>query len=149
PMDVSVAVFLQNALDYLFPRGAESALSFRPGDPITLRTLPGVERLALEGPEPATLEAAPDSEVTLPALRRAGVCAVRGAAPPRDRLALDVASDVESDLRPRQALVVNSAQAPSEAAGESAPVELWPVLAVVAAGLLLVEWIVYCLRVRG
>jgi dTDP-4-dehydrorhamnose reductase len=66
-----------------------------------------------------------------------------------DRIAVNLASDVESDTRFRPALVVNAAAARAQAAAESAPVELWPFLAFAAAVLLLLEWIVYCLRVRG
>jgi hypothetical protein len=33
--------------------------------------------------------------------------------------------------------------------GDATGLELWPYLAAVAIGLLVLEWIVYCLRVRG
>ncbi len=146
PTDVSIAVFLQNTLDYLFPAGAEPARAFRPGEPVVVRTRPGVQRLTVAGLE---LEVAPESEVTLPALQRVGLYPVPGAEPPMDLIAVNLASEVESDTRYRPALVVNAAAAQAQAAAESAPVELWPFLALAAAGLLLLEWIVYCLRVRG
>ncbi len=146
PTDLSIAVFLQNTIDYLFPAGAEPARAFRPAEPIVVRTRPGTQRLTVAGLE---LEVAPETEVTLPALQRVGLYPVAGAEPPMDRIAVNLASDVESDTRFRPALVVNAATAQAQAAAESAPVELWPFLAIAAAGLLLLEWIVYCLRVRG
>jgi hypothetical protein len=146
PTDLSIAVFIKNALDYLFPAGAEPARAFRPGEPVVVRSRPGSHRLTVAGLE---LDVEPETDVTLPALQRVGLYAVPGAEPPMDRIAVNLASDVESDTRFRPALVVNAAAARAQAAAESAPVELWPFLAFAAAVLLLLEWIVYCLRVRG
>ena len=84
-----------------------------------------------------------------PALRRAGLYTVRGAAPPMDRVAVSVLSDQESDLRPRHSLVVNAQRADAGNAGAASGLELWPYLAAAAIGLLVLEWIVYCLRMRG
>jgi hypothetical protein len=146
PTDVSVAVFLQNAIEYLFPTGAEPARAFRPGEPVVVRARPDARQIELAG---TAIEVEPGAEVTLAAPGRAGLYAVAGAEPPLDRIAVSVASEVESDTRSRASLVVNSSPARAESAAESAPLELWPYLALAAAGLLLAEWIVYCLRVRG
>jgi hypothetical protein len=58
-------------------------------------------------------------------------------------------SDLESDIRPLRSLRVNARDAPAGAVGDAAPLELWPILAAVAVGLLLLEWVVYCGRIRG
>ncbi len=105
--------------------------------------------LRIEGPLDATVEIEPGSEATLPPLRRVGLYRVRGAMPPMDRVAVNMVSDLESDIRPRSSLVVNAGEARAGAVGDAAPLELWPVLAAVGLGLLLLEWIVYCLRIRG
>ena len=91
----------------------------------------------------------PGGEVTLPVLRRAGVYRVEGAASPHGRIAVNMASDLETDIRPRGSLVVNGRAAEAGAVREAAPLELWPALAAVAIALLVLEWIVYCLRMRG
>jgi hypothetical protein len=150
PMDVSIAVFMQNVLNELiWPARGDAALSVRPGDPVSVRCRLDVRRLTIEGPTNATVEVEPGTEATLPALRRAGLHAVRGAVPPMDHIAINVLSDVESDIRPRASLVVNAETAEAGAVGDAAPLELWPWLAAAAVGLLVLEWVVYCLRMRG
>ena len=150
PMDVSITVFMQNVLDYLTLSGrGATALAFAPGEPITVRALPEARRLSIRGRSIAEVEVGPGGEVTLPVLRRAGVYRVEGAAPPHDRIAVNMASDLETDIRPRGSLVVNGRAAEAGAVREAAPLELWPALAAVAIALLALEWIVYCLRMRG
>jgi hypothetical protein len=57
-------------------------------------------------------------------------------------------SEGESDIRPRLDLTINAQT--MQAAGDAAavPRELWPWLALAALGLLVIEWVVYCVRVR-
>jgi hypothetical protein len=150
PMDVSSAVFMHNVLNELiWPARGNAAISLRPGDPVTVRARAEAGRLSIEGPLIASLEVEPGSEVTLPALRRAGLYAVRGAVPPMDQIAVSVLSDVESDIRPQGSLVVNASRAEAGDVGDATGLELWPFLAAMAVSLLVLEWIVYCLRVRG
>ncbi|MHC4100483.1 MAG: VWA domain-containing protein [Planctomycetota bacterium] len=150
PMDVSIAVFMHNVLNELiWPARGDAAISQRPGEPVTVRARPETDTLSIEGPISADLDVEPGSEVTLPALRRAGLYMIRGAAPPMDQVAVSVLSDLESDIRPRHSLVVNAQRADAGAVGDATGLELWPYLAAVAIGLLVLEWIVYCLRMRG
>jgi hypothetical protein len=78
-----------------------------------------------------------------------GLYAIDGAVPPMDRIAVSMLSDVESDIRPRTSLVVNAQRTEAGAVGDAASLELWPWLAAAALVLLTVEWVVYCLRMRG
>ncbi len=149
PMDVSVTVFLQNVLDHLLLAAGEAAIGFRAGEPVVVRGRPEARELLVEGPLDATVEIEPGSEATLPPLRRVGLYRIRGAMPPMDRVAVNMVSDLESDIRPRRSLSVNAGEARAGAVGDAAPLELWPLLAGVALGLLLLEWIVYCVRTRG
>ena len=150
PVHVSITVFIQNVLDYLTLAGdGDTSLAVQPGRPVTVRTLPEVVKLLIEGPVSATVDVEPGSQVTLPVLRRVGLYTVRGAQPPMDQIAVSVLSDVESDIRPRRSLVVNAEVAQAGAARAAAPLELWPWLAAAAMGLLAVEWLVYCARMRG
>ena len=66
-----------------------------------------------------------------------------------DRVAINLLSDQESDIRPLRSLRVNASDAQAGAVGDAAPLELWPILTAVAIGLLLLEWIVYCGRIRA
>ena len=149
PMDVSITVFLQNVLDYLLLAAGEAALSFRPGEPIVVRSGADTHELVIEGPVSVTLQTLPGSEATLPPLRRVGLYGVRGAVAPMDRVAVNLLSEQESDIRPIRSLRVNAGDTQAGAVGDAAPLELWPILAAVAIGLLLVEWIVYCCRIRA
>ena len=96
-----------------------------------------------------TVEVDAELEVTLPNLRRVGLYRVRGAAPPMDRIAVNMSSDIESDIRPRRSLVVNAQVTQASTPSTVAPLELWPWLVAIAIGLLVIEWIVYCKRIRG
>lgn len=150
PTDVSIAVFMQNVLNELIrPTGIGAALAVRPGDSISVRARLDVTRLTVEGPLEASIDVEPGAEVTLPVLRRAGLYTVRGAVPPMDRIAVNVLSDVESDIRPRRQLVVNARETVAGPVGDAAGLELWPWLAAAAIALLVVEWVVYCTRMRG
>jgi hypothetical protein len=150
PMDVSIAVFMHNVLNELiWPARGDAAISLRPGEPVSVRAQLDTDTLSIEGPITTRLEVEPGSEVTLPALRRVGLYAVRGAVPPMDQVAVSMLSDQESDIRPRHSLIVNAQRADAGTVGAATGLELWPYLAAAAIGLLVLEWIVYCLRMRG
>jgi hypothetical protein len=149
PMDVSITVFLQNVFDHLLLAAGEAALSFLPGEPVVVRSGAETHELVVEGPTSITVQTQPGSETTLPPLRRVGLYGVRGAVAPMDRIAVNMLSDQESDIRPLRSLRVNAGDTQAGAVGDAAPLELWPILAAVAVGLLLLEWIVYCGRIRA
>jgi len=44
---------------------------------------------------------------------------------------------------------VNAIETTAGAVGDAAPLELWPALVAIALALLLAEWVVYCMRIRG
>ena len=150
PLHVSSAVFMQNAVDYLtLARSGIDGLAYRAGDPLTVRAAAGAERLIVEGPERMSVPVEPGSTAALPPLRRAGLYAIAGAASPFDRLAVNVFSDVESDIQPRAAVTVNAETAVGRAGSAIAAKPLWPWLAAVAIVLMTAEWLIYCLRARG
>jgi hypothetical protein len=149
PLHVGFAIFMQNTLDFLtLARTGQSSIVHRPDEPITVRARPGVGELTVRGPIELTVDADDDGPVTLPLLWRVGVYAVEGAIAPNDRLAISMLSDQESDLRPRDEVMVNAARVAAGRAGEAAPRPLWPWLAASVLLLLVVEWLVYCRLVR-
>jgi hypothetical protein len=152
PLHISFTVFMQNAMDILTGagRGADG-LVFRPGDVFTVEASMGVDRVRVEGAGSWAVEVpvVRREPVTLPPLRRAGVYTAAGARPPHDRIALSVLSEIESDVRPRDRITVNAADAGSASAAEAAPLELWPWLAAAGFLLLIVEWLLYLARARG
>ncbi|MHC5023685.1 MAG: vWA domain-containing protein [Planctomycetota bacterium] len=150
PLHVSFTVFLRNVLDYLtLARSGQQGLTARPGDSLNVRARPGVTEIVVDGPATASVPARGGEPVTLPVLRQVGVYAIDGATEPWSRLAVSVLSDVESDLRPRAAVEVNAESAAATTAAQTAPRELWPWLTMLAAALLVMEWLYYCRRVRS
>ncbi|MCP3902949.1 MAG: VWA domain-containing protein [Planctomycetes bacterium] len=157
-MHVSIAVFLQNALEHLmWARSGRASLVSRPGEPVSVRVRRDTDAVMLRppaegpGPEaaPTPIAGAPGAVVSLPRLRRVGVYGAEGAEPPWDRIAVSMLSDVESDTRPVRELIVNAETVASGAPGDLAPRGVWPWLVAAALLLLVGEWLVYCRLTRG
>lgn len=154
PLHVSSAVFMQNAIDYLTlaSRGVlapgQHGISFHAGEAITVRARADVNEVVIEGPIAAQMTAEPGAAITLPALRQVGWYELSGAAPPFERIAINVASDVESDTRPRESVVVN-AEATRARRSDAAARPIWPWLIGAAFALLVLEWLLYCRRASG
>ncbi len=149
PLHVSSAVFLQNALDYLtLADSSQTGLVHRPGDPVSVR-VGETQELHIEGPVEYRMAVQPNSTVTLPTIRRAGVYTIHGAIPPQDVLAVSVLSDSESDIRPRSSVPVNAEPAQGRSVSDTAPLPIWPWLIGLAFALAVLEWLVYCRRARG
>jgi hypothetical protein len=146
PVQVSFAVFMQNAVDYLTLAGAaEGGVVIRPGDPIRVRVAAGADTLRIEGPGfSSEVAATAGQETILPELPRVGEYEVVGAEPPGDRVAVSSLSEVESDIRPRAEVTVNAARVLAAPPQDAAPRELWPWLLALAGLLLVGEWLVYC-----
>ena len=150
PVHVSNLVFLQNVLEHLTLGGLTgAALSFKTGEPITVPTSPLTRELMIRGPVSATVQVEPAASAILPQLRHVGLYEVDGAEPPFDRIAVNLLSETESDIRPRTSVTVNAQHTQAGAIRSAAPLPLWPWLAAAAFALLVLEWIVYCRRMRG
>jgi hypothetical protein len=154
PWHVSSAVFLKNAVELLtLDESGAAGVAYQPGQPITLRAAAGATELIVQGPDVIAVRvpsaAGGGRSVTIPALQLAGLYTIQGAAPPQDRLALSVVSDVESDIRPRHSITVNSETQASATVSSAAPRELWPWLAGAALMLLVMEWLLWCRRTAG
>ncbi len=149
PLHVSVAVFMQNTVEYLTLAGSgQVGLAHQPGQPIAVRVAPDASLLRIEGPLRADIPVEPGTMRTLPALRRAGVYQVEGATTPGDQIAVSVLSDRESDVRPRSQLLVNAQPAEATGAGEVVPRELWPWVLAAALALITLEWLAYLRKSR-
>ena len=61
----------------------------------------------------------------------------------------NIVSEQEWESRPSRAGGSKATDGRGGAVGDAAPLELGPSLAAVAVGLLLLEWIVYCGRIRA
>ncbi len=103
----------------------------------------------IRGPVSAEVAAPGAAPATLPVLQRVGLYEINGAEAPFERIAVNLLNEIESDIRPRRSITVNAHQAEAGAIRSAAPLALWPWLVAAALGLLVLEWIVYCRRMRG
>lgn len=153
PTDFSIAVFMQNALEFLtLIQSGQRGLAFQPGETIRVRVRSDASELRIIGPnedDVRSISAEPGAERSLPALRRVGVYRIDGAATPMDMIAINVLSDQESDIRPRNRILINAETTVGGGGGQVVPRELWPLLVAIALVFLVVEWIFYCRRVSS
>jgi hypothetical protein len=150
PLDISVAVFLQNVLDeMLLATMGQSALVHQPGEPLTVRLSTEAEAAVVRGPgTELRVPGEPGDLATLPPFRRVGLYEVEGVLPPHERIAVSLLSDVESDTRPRLAVRVNAEEEAGTTGQGEAPRHLWPWLLGAALVLLMCEWLIYCRKVH-
>jgi hypothetical protein len=149
PIDVSIAVFMQNMVDYLtLARTGQSSIVYRPGEPIPVRVSPNVDRIEIEGPIEMTVEAEPGGAMTLPALRRVGLYSILGVEPPAQVVAVSMLSDAETNIRPRSELTVNARTERATSPASAAPRGIWPWFIALALAIVVVEWLVYCRLLR-
>jgi hypothetical protein len=150
PADVSLIIFLKNVLDHAMGlRGSGDSISFRTGEVVRVPVVPGSGRLLVRGPAETDIDIGGRSHVTIPAFRRAGVYAIEGAAEPMNRVAVNLADAVESDVRVRSDLVINAESVVGGDARHIGARELWQWLVAAALMLLVVEWMIYTIKARG
>lgn len=150
PLHISFAVFVQNVLDNLIGvGGAVDAISFQPGEPVTVTPLPDATELVVKGPHSRTVAVTGAGPITLPVFRLAGLYEVTGAATPMDVIAVNVLSDRETDIRPASAVRVNAELAEADSASRGTGRPLWPWLVGAAVVLAVLEWLVWCARARA
>jgi hypothetical protein len=141
PRELSIALFMQNALEHLWlGRSSDAGLVSRPGEPITVRALPEVEEIVIDGPVEARMSVEPGAALTLPALRLAGVYRVEGAAPPMHVVAVAVMSDLETDVRGKDAITVNARPAVAGPVVDVAPQPIWTWMLLAALVIVVAEW---------
>ncbi|MFP4145805.1 MAG: vWA domain-containing protein [Phycisphaeraceae bacterium] len=151
PMQVSFPVFIANSVQMLgrSSLGEQAGLAWQAGE---VAEVPVTSEAPVRYLGPAALEAQPRlGQAVLGPLRRAGLYEAEAGDPaePLDRLAVNVASPLETDLRVAEQIDIpaGGSQAGS-ARAEPVRREIWPWLAWAALAVLLVEWLVYTRRMR-
>ena len=154
PLHPSFPIFLQNAADYLTLRSSDQdGISHVPGEAVTLHRLPNARevfvRMASDDESGIRRLVDPASEtVTLPPLSRAGIYRVEGVVKGEEHLALNMLSRVESDIRPRDSIEVQNANASIVARPDPLPRDIWPWFVLAALAVLILEWLLYIRNVR-
>jgi hypothetical protein len=152
PFEPGFVMFCFNAVNFLaMDSGGEAETSLRVGQPITIQGDGAGLEATVRGPGIADKPLAPDvsGAYRFPKTDRAGVYTVTVPGRPPLRFAANIMDVEESDIAPRQEIVVSGKPvvARTSAAG-AANREIWPYLVALALLLVCVEWVVYNLKVR-
>jgi len=151
PFQVGFVMFIQNAVSYLARQAdASHETSIPVGRAIAFRS-PSTTDAKITGPGISTTKIGSDSSgmIRWPETRRAGLYTVDIEDKPSLKFAVNFADAREGDITPRDSLKITgmTVQASSnEPIRENRP--LWPVLAVIALSLVMLEWFVYNSRIR-
>lgn len=167
PILPTFPILVQNILDHLAAAGAgQTGRVVRPGDPVTVTAEPGATEILIEpvggdasGENPKSdadsaartiaIDAAidgPGSRIALPSFERVGMRVLRGATPPDDIVAVSMLSDLESDIRAREAPLVIASSSGDARRAIATNADRWPWAVMAALVLLVLEWIAYVTR---
>jgi hypothetical protein len=141
---VGFPILISNLVNHLAPEGLPQVAEA--GQPVILRTGPAVGSVTIQKPNGGTERFPGGSAIVFANTEEAGRYIISeapasGNAAPRERsFTVNAGSDTESDLRAPREPRVTAAQPGQIAAGPSRGREIWPMLALLALGLLVIEW---------
>lgn len=144
PSRVSFPILMANIVNHLAPDALPTVVE--PGRPVSLRTTAQTNTITFQRPSgSAERFSGGGGLVTFADTEEAGRYLVTetlaGSTTPRERaFTVNAGSDVESDLRSPRAPRVNDAPSGVVAGGPTRGREIWPLLALVALGILAIEW---------
>lgn len=147
---VDFIVFLQNAVHTLASNLAGTGRrSVRPGDPVAVAVPSRVERITIHRPDGTSDRLATGGAATTQYARThlVGAYRVEPAEPGADAFAVNLFSPTEGQVAPAESLSLGAGNVSAQAASVETNRPFWPVLLMVLAGLLLLEWVVYNQRV--
>ncbi len=152
--ELSFPVFLKNAVDYLTLTGDESAgRGFTTVEAVTVAPIAGATDVTATGPETLRRKVPPEvtPRLTLGILPRAGVYELAGAtAADSDvpRVPVNLLDDWESRIGSSSNIDAGGSSTPATGIGSATPREIWHWLVALAAGLLMLEWLLFAWRMR-
>lgn len=150
PLDVSFPIFWANAIDHFARTGTGGYLpAYRAGS--TIPIVPGREATSATVVTPAgdTVEFEFDEGIAtgyLTQTQRAGTYDLSFDDGAQFRLAVNLASEQETLIRPRDELDTGSHTIEATASTVRTNQEIWHWFALLALGVLMLEWFVYCRR---
>lgn len=154
PLQIAYPILMANLLGWLAPTdsvdvpdGTSSAL-LRPGQPALLRPQMGVEEIAVTSPSGQTwnLKVEDGEPVPFAQTNELGAYTVeqkRGTEVVRTAFAVNLFSELESHIRPKEAIRVGQAEVGGQTRGEVGRREWWRWPALAALGVLLIEWVAH------
>lgn len=149
PLKIAFPILTSNLVSWLAPAGAlEVPATLRPGDPITLRPDVSATQIVVQSPSgqrwtyPATGEPIPFAETGEPGIYTVHQSSA-SSAESADHFAVNLFSETESDIAPRETITIGAQQITVPKDGTPGRQEWWRWLAFAAVAVLLVEWWVH------
>ncbi|QOJ13299.1 MAG: VWA domain-containing protein [Planctomycetia bacterium] len=143
-------IFVYNALQYLgSAAGTADATVLRPGDAVRITVPPPARAARVRSPDGATttVTANDAGEAHFGGTQRVGVYSVDPAAAGRDRFAVNLEDEWESDIRPRSGLSVGGTPVVERSGIRTDTPEIWRWFIGVALLIVFLEWYIYNRRV--
>jgi hypothetical protein len=150
PLQIAFPILTANLADWLLPQGmARFPSTVRPGDPVPIPADPEATGITVVAPHGEQHALAPGEQAPVfVATDRLGVYRVEQVGPGGTVLqsavfAVNLFDEAESDIAPREVVMVGSAEVTAEQEGEEGRREFWPWLAGTALCVVAVEWWAY------
>ncbi len=148
PLQVAYPILFANLLDYLVPPAAfDASRALRPGDSLSILPPPGVQQVAVVSPSGKAYAFTPlAGAITFTETGELGYYAVNFIGQDSQTFqtfSVNLFDPLESDIRPRAAIQVGSAEIAPAETEQMGQREIWPWLAGLALLVLLVEWQAY------
>jgi Ca-activated chloride channel family protein len=149
PLKIAFPILTSNLVSWLAPAGGmEVPSTLRPGDPVTLRPGVDITQVVVESPSgrhwtyPATGDSIPFAETAEPGIYTVYQSSA-SSAQSADHFAVNLFSETESDITPRETITIGAQQITVPKDGTPGRQEWWRWLALAAVAVLLVEWWVH------
>ncbi len=154
PLQIAWPVLVANLMDWYTPPGLTGGVhNLRVGEPLALQPPAAADsvRLALPGGGQQTLPVT-GGPLVFASTEQAGLYTAEalenGAVVSRAAFAVNLFEPLESDIRPRAAVTVGRQTVAPGAREDVGQLEFWPLLALAALAVLLLEWHIYHRRMR-
>jgi Ca-activated chloride channel family protein len=149
PLQIAFPILTANLADWLLPQGAARfPATVRPGDPVLIPPDPEAAEIIVTAPDDARYALSVEEAPVFVATDRLGVYLVEQVDQSGDVLqsaafAVNLFDEAESDIAPRETVIVGRAEVAAELEEEEGRREFWPWLAGAALGVFAVEWWAY------
>lgn len=146
----SFPIFAYNAVSYLGGVGLAAASEpVRPGEALRFALTPGATQGTLLRPDGKRISLTPDDTgaVRYAGANRVGVYSMEGAPEDRSRIAVNLESAAEGDIRPRGEVTLGQLRLTASEGIRSATPEIWRWFVGAALAVAMIEWYIYNRRV--
>lgn len=150
PASVDFIVFIQNSISYLSSNIATGGKrSVTPGQPITLPIPPRTEQVTIHRPDNTVdkVSATQYQTIHYARTRQVGVYRVEPGLEGRDQFAVNLFNISESDVKPSSSLTLGAQLMETQAGSIVVNQPAWPYFMIALLVLLILEWVIYNLRV--